>query len=322
MSRAGRLGKLALGSAVVGGGLGGIMYRQRLSQNRAVSGADFNAAQDKEKLQVALSWMQQCARASGSSSAVKPEKLELFRYTTCPYCGKVKAFLDYYRIPHELIEVEPMFKSQIKESAYKKLPQMRFGGDTGPYLVDSELIVDALAERVGAETELRDPDVQKWRLWCTESLVRHVTLNINTTLLEAWRGYAYIDAHDTIPLVNKLFLKVVGAPVMYLVAKYKTRPTLVKAGELSEGDDIRRVFHQQLDHYVSEAGISDKKPFHGGSRPDLADLDIYGVLQCVRWHKVYDDLLLNTSIAPWLARMDSETGKTEYSPNVAALSIQ
>ena len=33
--------------------------------------------------------------------------------------------------------------------------------------------------------------------------------------LEAWRGYAYIDAFDTIPVVNKIFLKVVGAPIMY-----------------------------------------------------------------------------------------------------------
>ena len=30
-----------------------------------------------------------------------------------------------------------------------------------------------------------------------------------------------------------------------MVAKYKTRPTLMKAGELAEGDDERSVFHSQ-----------------------------------------------------------------------------
>merc|ERR1719498_1912136 len=125
--------------------------------------------------------------------------------------------------------------------------------------------------------------------------------------MEAWRGYEYIDAFDTIPLANKVFLKVVGAPVMYLVAKYKTRPTLIKAGELSEGEDVRSVFHRQVERYVTDSNLSEKKPFHGGTKPDLADLEVYGVLQSVRGHKVYDDLFLSTSVAPWLSRMDWET---------------
>jgi len=321
MSRAGRLGKLALGSTVVGGGLGCVMYYQRLSQNKAVTGAEWNALQDKEQMKLAMSWVQQASAASrsaatGSATAVVAGPvLELYRYTTCPYCGKVKAFLDYYGIPHKTVEVEPMFKSQLGESKYKKLPQLRFGGEGGAYLVDSDLVVDTLAELVGSGAQLRDAKVQRWRAWCRDSLVRHVTLNINTSLVEAWRGYAYIDAFDTIPMVNKIFLKVVGAPVMFLVAKYKTRPTLVKAGELAEGDDVREVFHRQVNHYVSEAGISDKKPFHGGARPDLADLEVYGVLQSVRFHKVYDDLLHSTNVAPWLTRMDSELGKKAYAPS-------
>jgi len=37
----------------------------------------------------------------------------LYRYTTCPFCGKVKAFLDYYGIPYSIVEVEPMFKHEV-----------------------------------------------------------------------------------------------------------------------------------------------------------------------------------------------------------------
>lgn len=335
MARAGRFGKLALGSVVAGGGVGSLMYYQRLSQNKALTAQDWNAAQDKQQVQEALSWIQQSAVASGhagpstrrlssgaasSAASTAGLEMELFRYTTCPYCGKVKAFLDYYGVPHNLVEVEPMFKSQIRESKYKKLPQLRFGGEGGSYLVDSDLIVDTLAEMVGVGSQLRDADVQRWRAWCRESLVRHITLNINKSLLEAWRGYEYIDSFDTIPLANKLFLKVVGAPVMYLVAKYKTRPTLIKAGELSEGDDVRSVFHRQVESYIKESNLSEQKPFHGGSKPDLADLEVYGVLQSVRHHQVYDDLIKSTSIGAWLARMDVETGKPAYDSVASAAS--
>ncbi|CAL1174301.1 unnamed protein product [Cladocopium goreaui] len=229
----------------------------------------------------------QCSSAQGDrlqaafKSLKSPDgRIELFRYTTCPYCGKAKAFLDYFRVPYEAIEVEPMFKSQLVPSEYKKLPQLRFGGEGGVWLVDSDHIVNTLAPLLGLEKQLTDPEVERWRNWARESLVRHVTLNINRTLLSAWEGYRYIDSFDTIPLANKLFLKVVGAPVMYMVATKKTYPTLVKAGELKDSDDWRSVFHQQVNHFVDEALKTQQ--FHGGRRPDLADLDVYGVLQSIR----------------------------------------
>lgn len=305
--------KVAVGSittAVLGGVGGFAMYRDRLKQNKSVTAEAFNETQNKDQMSALLAWVR--TTSANPTLETKGLGLEMFRYTTCPFCGKVKAFLDYHRIPHETVEVEPMFKSQLAGSEYKKLPVMRFGGDKGVYFVDSDIIVDTLAEQVGADSQLSDPDVQRWRSWARESLVRHVTLNINKTLIEAWQGYAYIDRFDTIPLINKLFLKVVGAPVMYMVARHKTLPTLVKAGEVTEGDDLRAVFYQQIDNYVNEAKLSDKKPFHGGPKPDLADLDIYGVLQCVRGHALYDDVLRNTSIGAWMGRMDEVTGKEQY----------
>lgn len=289
------------------------MYRTRLKENKAVSAADFNAAQDRTLVNAALAWVQQAA-ASPSGSVPTGPSIELFRYTTCPFCGKAKAFLDYYRIPHELVEVEPMFKNQLAPCAYKKLPVLRLGGVGGAFLVDSDEIVDTLAEKVGIGAQLRDPDVVKWRRWARESLVRHVTLNVNRSLSEAWLGYEYIDGFDTIPLANKIFLKVVGAPVMYMVARLKTRPTLIKAGELQEGQDERAVLRAQMNSYIDDVGISERRPFHGGAKPDLADLDVYGVLQSVRGHEVYNDLLGSTKVAPWLDQMDKELGKEAYAP--------
>jgi len=77
----------------------------------------------------------------------------------------------------------------------------------------------------------------------------------------------------------------------------------VKAGELKDSDDWRSVFHQQVNHFVDEALKTQQ--FHGGRHPDLVDLDVYGVLQSIRGHDVYRDMVANTRIGPWLEKMDA-----------------
>ena len=53
---------------------------------------------------------------SGSSTVT------LYQYQTCPFCCKVRAFLDYYGIPYEKVEVNPLFRKEIKFSDYRKVP--------------------------------------------------------------------------------------------------------------------------------------------------------------------------------------------------------
>ncbi|CAE6932095.1 ptges2 [Symbiodinium natans] len=73
---------------------------------------------------------------------------------------------------------------------------LRFGGEDGVWLVDSDCIVEAMSKALGLESQLKDPEIQRWRSWARESLVRHVTLNINRSLASAWQGYSYIDSFD------------------------------------------------------------------------------------------------------------------------------
>nr|XP_027198375.1 prostaglandin E synthase 2-like [Dermatophagoides pteronyssinus] len=50
-------------------------------------------------------------------------KLSLFQYQNCPFCCKVRTFLDYYGLPYEIIEVNPVMRQQIKFSKhYGKVP--------------------------------------------------------------------------------------------------------------------------------------------------------------------------------------------------------
>ena len=48
--------------------------------------------------------------------------LTLYQYQNCPFCCKVRAFLDFYGIPYKVIEVNPVMRQQLKFSEYKKVP--------------------------------------------------------------------------------------------------------------------------------------------------------------------------------------------------------
>jgi len=57
-----------------------------------------------------------------SSKGAMPKTIVLYQYEVCPFCCKVKAFLDYYKIPYRVVEVNPLTKTELKWSEYKKVP--------------------------------------------------------------------------------------------------------------------------------------------------------------------------------------------------------
>lgn len=59
---------------------------------------------------------------TNSNEEVKSMKVKLFQYHNCPFCCKVRAFLDYYGIEYEKVEVNPLLKKEIKFSEYRKVP--------------------------------------------------------------------------------------------------------------------------------------------------------------------------------------------------------
>ncbi|KAI1289210.1 Prostaglandin E synthase 2 [Halotydeus destructor] len=57
-------------------------------------------------------------------------RLRLFQYQTCPFCCKVRAFLDYYGIPYDVIEVNPVLRQQVSFTEYKKVPMLIISKET------------------------------------------------------------------------------------------------------------------------------------------------------------------------------------------------
>lgn len=58
-----------------------------------------------------------------SSEHSKIPSITLYQYYTCPFCCKVKAFLEYYGLEYNIVEVNPLSKKELKFSKYyRKVP--------------------------------------------------------------------------------------------------------------------------------------------------------------------------------------------------------
>ena len=66
-------------------------------------------------------------RFSVEEEKPQPEKWTLYQYATCPFCCKVRAYLDFYGVEYNIVEVNPIFRNEIKFSEYRKVPILKSG---------------------------------------------------------------------------------------------------------------------------------------------------------------------------------------------------
>lgn len=71
----------------------------------------------------------------------------LFQFQTCPFCCKVRAYLDYMGISYSVVEVDAVLRQDIKWSEIKKVPMVLIRRSDGRYvqMTDSSAIVSLLA---------------------------------------------------------------------------------------------------------------------------------------------------------------------------------
>ncbi|XP_018790047.1 PREDICTED: prostaglandin E synthase 2 isoform X2 [Bactrocera latifrons] len=71
----------------------------------------------------------------------------LFQYQTCPFCCKVRAFLDFMGISYSVVEVDAVLRQDIKWSEQKKVPMILVEQGDGRYIQmsDSSAIISLLA---------------------------------------------------------------------------------------------------------------------------------------------------------------------------------
>ncbi|KAF8398985.1 hypothetical protein HHK36_014850 [Tetracentron sinense] len=229
-----------------------------------------------------------------------PKDVVLYQYEACPFCNKVKAFLDYNKIPYKVVEVNPISKKEIKWSDYKKVPVLTVDGEQ---MVDSSDIIDKLAHGIlpekSVDSVLEDDEEEKWRGWVDNHLVHMLSPNIYRNPSEALESFDYITSNGNFSFTERITAKYAGAAAMYFVSK-----KLKKKHNIT---DERVALYEAAETWVDALN---GREFLGGSKPNLADLAVFGVLRPIRYLRSGKDMVEHTRIGEWYTRMESTVGES------------
>ncbi|KAK3006663.1 hypothetical protein RJ639_017835 [Escallonia herrerae] len=248
----------------------------------------------------AASFFQEAYAKEPPSPELVPKDVVLYQYEACPFCNKVKAFLDYYDIPYKVVEVNPLSKKEIKWSDYKKVPILVVDGEQ---LVDSSAIIDKLGEKITPKkvtsAVIENDEEKKWRQWVDSHLVHILSPNIYRNTSEALESFDYITSNGNFSYSEKFTVKYVGAAAMYFVSK-----KLKKKYNIS---DERAALYEAAETWVNAL---DGRDFLGGTKPNLADLAVFGVLRPIRYLRSGKDMVEHTRIGEWYERMETVVGES------------
>ncbi|XP_038826722.1 prostaglandin E synthase 2-like [Salvelinus namaycush] len=258
----------------------------------------------------------------------------LYQYKTCPYCSKVRAFLDYYGLPYKVVEVNPVMHTEIKwSSEYQKVPILMVEGKEIVQLNNSSVIISAMKtcmidkERTMSEVVKYFPRLPSTNAWGNEVLeytnkywvmlneikITEVYTSKNARKEEVrWRQWA----DDW--LVNRIKPNVYRTPAEALAtydhivregnfgsvpfAKYGGAFYMFWASKVLKiwyklHDDVREDLYMAVNEWITAIGR--KRKFMGGDKPNLADLAVYGVLRSMEDLESFYDVMENTKVKKW-----------------------
>jgi microsomal prostaglandin-E synthase 2 len=244
----------------------------------------------------------------------------LYQYEACPFCNKLRAYLDFTRTPYVLVEVDPLLKRELAWSPdYQKVPVAVVGGRR---LTDSGKIIAALeeeaaarrrrdapqraavADAVGAAGSVADGSEAERRFlaWVDERWVRLLTVNIYRSRRESLQAFDYMTKRNFHPWAAEA-AKWFGALVHAHLIQGKLKARLGVADE-------RAALFAAADEWTAALGGRD---FLGGARPNLADLAVFGTLRAVDGLDTSRELLAARAdaFAPWAARMRLAVGGSQ-----------
>jgi len=232
------------------------------------------------------------------------ESVVLYQYQVCPFCNKVRAYLDYYNIPYTVVEVDPIFKQELQFSEYKKVPvaiinsRKQVNGSSEIIDVIHQIASNNSHSKTNTSLSPEKEEEKHWREWVDSSLVHTLPPNIYRSMEEAVSAFDYITCTGNFSWYQKYFIKYTGATAMYMVSK--------RLKEKHHITDEREALYQCAREWMKALG---NRQFMGGNTPNLADLAVYGVLRSIEGLRAFEDMLAHTTIKDWYLRVQQEVGK-------------
>uniref|UniRef100_A0AC34GQT3 Prostaglandin E synthase 2 n=1 Tax=Panagrolaimus sp. ES5 TaxID=591445 RepID=A0AC34GQT3_9BILA len=254
--------------------------------------------------------------------------LRLYQYQTCPYCCKVRAVLDYYGFSYEVVEVNPVTKSELKFSKeYKKTAAIE------KPIVESSLIISILATFLqrpsrtfedcvefypgheshdpnGKKVTIKYPnqyfvmaeeskidvgaarDEREWREWVDSHFIHLISPNVYRTWEESLETFKYFDKvgewDRNFPTWERYLAVYMGAAAMWGISK-----RLKKRHNI---DDERKAMKDACNKWLDALG---GRKFMGGEKPNLADLGLYGAINSFVGCTAFKEMRTETKIGEW-----------------------
>ncbi|KAE8659848.1 Prostaglandin E synthase 2 [Hibiscus syriacus] len=130
--------------------------------------------------------------------------------------------------------------------------------------------------------------------WVDNHLVHVLSPNIYRSTSEALESFDYITTHGNFSFTERFVAKYAGAAAMYFVSK-----KLKKKHNIT---DERAALYE-----AAETWLDALKGRHylGCSKPNLADLAVFGVLRPIRYLTSVKDMVEHTRIDEWYSRMEN-----------------
>jgi len=275
-------------------------------------------------------------------------KVTLYQYQTCPFCCKARAFLDYFGINYDVVEVNSVLRTQMKWSKYKKVPVVVIEyKDKTIQVNDSSVIVSALF------SQLADPEANLEQIMDCYPTIRYVDTDgsekadiqnryflmyneakVNRTkedIVEERRWRRWADdtlVHTLSPNVYQTMSEALATfqwfdtagnwPALfstwerYLVIYFGAAVMWLIAKRLKKRhsikEDPRESLYDACNHWTK--GLNKKgTKFMGGDKPNLADLAVFGVLSAIEGCAAFADARRNTAIGGWFDSMKESVGK-------------
>lgn len=272
---------------------------------------------------------------------IKDCSVTLYQFESCPFCRKARAVLDLCNIPYNVVEVNPLTKSETKSFAsdYKKVPIVLVEDPTSgrSYQIrDSKIIIKAILEAsklpVGGdcpntplplsvslndETQLdsavyagMDIDAA-WIKWVEQYLLQLVVVNIYGTMEESKETFDYLLTHKDFGWLAREASYWAGSIVMNQVAKSRLKKFKHIQGK------HREVFFSACGDLGTAAKTAGG--FLGGSLPSAADLNAYGVIRSLEGTKTLREAIggqAGNEFKAWYERMNQAVGESRMKSKV------
>lgn len=222
---------------------------------------------------------------------------KLYQYKVCPFCWKVKALLGYKKVPYQSVEVHPLNKKEIGFSKdYRKVPI--FIDASGQQVNDSTPIMRhidaAYQEKPVFETdENRKKEEDSWLKWADEVLVRALPPLIYGNFSDSLKAFDYITKVEKFNWIQQRTVKYSGALVMLMVAKKSAK---------SQGiSDVEAHLKNCLEKWAKALG---QQEFLGGSKPNGADLAVFGILKSVETLPAFRFIQAHRKVHDWYKQVE------------------